>query len=204
MRLKMMASNIVVLLAALLILFPSAALAHSKLDSAVPADGETVKVSPNEITMTFNTKIEKLSKFKLLNEAAEEVKTGKSVVDGNTMSGDLPEKLVNGSYTVKWTIMGADGHTISGDYSFTVDTPAEEAPATATPEATPVPTTDPAEAPAVTPTEAPAVPDQASNNGNTSTTQNSDMALGPILVVAVVITVIALVAAILISRRRKG
>ncbi|GGG83833.1 copper resistance CopC family protein [Paenibacillus radicis (ex Gao et al. 2016)] len=203
MRLKMMASNIFVLLAALLILFPSAAMAHSKMDSAVPGDGETVNVSPSEITMTFNTKIEKLSKFKLLNEAAEEVKTGKSVVDGNTMSGDLPEKLANGSYTVKWTIMGADGHTISGDYSFTVDAP-EEAAATATPDATPVPSADPTETPAETPTEVPAVPDQASNNGNTPTTQNSDMALGPILVVAVVITVIALVAAILISRRRKG
>ncbi|MFF2480490.1 copper resistance protein CopC [Paenibacillus sp. NPDC058071] len=131
--------RILLLCLAALLLLPSVALAHSKLESSEPADGSTLSVSPERIEMTFNTHIEKLSNFKVLNDAGEAMATGKAEVDDRTMSGSIDAPLPNGSYTVKWTIIGADSHSVSGEYAFhmAAEEPVQtEAPAAETPNET--------------------------------------------------------------------
>ncbi|MFX3634847.1 MAG: copper resistance protein CopC [Candidatus Pristimantibacillus sp.] len=178
-------------------LIPGVASAHSKIDSSTPGSDETVTMSPTTIELSFNTTIEKLSNFKLLNETGEQVNIGKAVVDGSKMSGDVPENLANGTYTVKWTIIGDDGHTIDGNYSFIVD--AAVPAATASPEATEAPeapaaTVAPTEQPQPTETAPAAVETDSDSDSSSNSSSTALIVIGAIIVV---------VAGVLIARRRK-
>ncbi|NIK69784.1 MULTISPECIES: copper resistance protein CopC [unclassified Paenibacillus] len=148
---------------AALFLLPGIAMAHSKITVSTPAKEETVTVSPAEISMTFNTDIEKLSQFKLLDESGKQVPTGDIAVHKATMSGSVTEPLKNGAYTVKWTIIGADGHAVDGEYAFTVNAP--EATPSPSPEATATPA-ETSSSPSAEVTEAPDA--SASADGNVS------------------------------------
>jgi methionine-rich copper-binding protein CopC len=189
--------RILLICLAALWLVPGVALAHSKLETAVPAQDATVNVSPELIELTFNTKIEKLSNFKILNAAGEEMEKDKVEVSGVTMSGALPAALPNGIYTVKWTIIGADGHSVEGDYAFTVEAPVVTEEPSAEPEATteaPVETAAPTASP-----DASADTDNAVNSSE-PTTDNEGTNYTPAIIIGAIIVVAALV---LFMRRRK-
>lgn len=185
-------------------LLPGAALAHSTLETAEPGVGSTVDASPDSIQLSFNTDIEKISNFKLFNEQGEQVGLGQTNVEGPTMAADVPSALSNGVYTVKWTIVGADGHAVPGEYTFTVNAPAAtETPApaatdaptgTADAEATDAPTSEPEASPSTSPSAAPDV-DETSGDG-------SDTNYAPFMIIGSVIVVAAALIAVL--RRRKS
>lgn len=209
--------RILLLCLALLLLAPGAAFAHSKLETAEPGVNATIGESPDTIEMTFDTFIEKISNFRLFNELDEQVELGETIVDGSLMMADVPNALANGQYTVKWTIVGADGHPVSGEYSFTVDAPEleetappadggteggtvdgetpadtpgetpEETPDDASPEAT--------EAPASEPEASPTPPADSADSGG-GTNYAPFMIIGSIIVVAAALTVVL--------RRRKS
>ncbi|MGM0880971.1 MAG: copper resistance protein CopC [Bacillota bacterium] len=193
--------RILLICLAALWLVPGVAMAHSKLESAVPAQDASIAASPERIELTFNTKIEKLSNFKVLNAAGEVMDTERAEVNGETMSGAVPSVLPNGIYTVKWTIIGADGHSVEGNYAFTVDAPE--------------PTTDPAAEPepiAETPADSPSPSPEASadsglNNSTNSNGENTTVAVNredanytPAIIIGAIIAAAALV---LFLRRRK-
>jgi len=73
--------------------------------------------------MVFNTKVESLSTFDLLNERDEEIPVHNISVEGATMVGSLEEALPTGSYRIAWKIVGADGHPIKGEIPFSVQLP---------------------------------------------------------------------------------
>ncbi|WP_127494484.1 copper resistance CopC family protein [Paenibacillus glycanilyticus] len=148
---------------AALFLVPGIAMAHSKITVSTPANEETVTVSPAEISMTFNTNIEKLSQFKLLDESGNQVPTGDISVSKATMSGSVTEPLKNGAYTVKWTIIGADGHAVDGEYAFKVNAP--EATPSKAPEAAATPA-DSSPSPSAEVTEAPDASASADDNAS--------------------------------------
>ncbi|WP_211748349.1 copper resistance protein CopC [Paenibacillus sp. Marseille-Q4541] len=110
-----------------LMLMPGAAFAHTGLENATPGDGETVTTAVNELVLQFETAIEPLSEVKVVNEQGNEVELADIEINKDTLTGKLNEPLPNGKYTVNWTIVGEDGHTISNKYAFTVNVP--EAPA---------------------------------------------------------------------------
>ena len=62
-------------------------------------------------------------------------------LNANMMFGSVPTDLENGSYTISWKIIGADGHPIEGEVPFSVEI---AAPAAEEPEE------EPAEEPAAT------------------------------------------------------
>ncbi|MDQ8738864.1 copper resistance protein CopC [Paenibacillus sp. LHD-38] len=176
--------RILLICLAALWLLPSVALAHSKLENAVPAQDATITASPERIELTFNTKIENLSNFKIVNAAGEEMEKDKVAVEGMTMSGTVPTPLTNGIYTVKWVIIGADGHSVEGDYSFTLEAPA------ATEETSPEP-------------EASAEPDTGTNEGKgnpSSTTERDSTNYTPAIIIGAIIAAAAIA---LFMRRRK-
>ncbi|RZT23332.1 copper resistance CopC family protein [Fictibacillus sp. BK138] len=105
---------------------PSSVLAHSDLESATPAKGEKVTTDLEAVVLTFSTKIESLSTMKLKNEN-EEIPLQISIED-NQMTGKMNNRLENGNYTVEYKIIGADGHVIEGNYSFSVDRPEQAQP----------------------------------------------------------------------------
>ncbi|MGG4146954.1 copper resistance protein CopC [Paenibacillus algorifonticola] len=202
--------RIILIMLAVIWLIPGAAFAHSKIEQASPAVDETVTASPAQISLSFNTDIEKLSTFKLLNAAGEQIATDEVVVDGKTMSGALPTALENGIYTVKWAIIGADSHAIEGDYSFTVNAPeavASEQPASASPspESSSTPDAAATESPALE-TASPAASAAASpaptSDAATQTEGKASSSTTSVIIIVVVILLIAVIAAA-VRRRNK-
>lgn len=210
-----MMKRVLPLILVFLLLLPGAALAHSRLEQSAPAADSVLDNSPSAIEMTFNTKIEKLSSFKLLDENGEQIETERTEVDNDTLSGKVKEPLGNGTYTVDWTIIGADGHTINGSYAFTVNAAVQEE--TATPEAAPSsePSTEPSTVPSTEPS---AAPDNTSTDGGEGSGENAgspsdnnvEKAASPeksstaSIIAFVIIGIIVCAVVVLLLRRRKS
>ncbi|GLX69475.1 copper resistance CopC family protein [Paenibacillus glycanilyticus] len=189
-----------------LFLVPGMAMAHSKVTVSTPAKDETVTTSPSEISLTFNTDIEKLSQFKVLDEAGKQMATGDIEVHDSTMSGAVTEPLNNGAYTVKWTIIGADGHAVDGEYAFTVNV-AEVTPSPS-PEATESPSAEVTEAPDAAAsadqekTEEPA-PAASAEDTDTDAKDGKSNNNGVTTAIGVLIGVIVIAGIVLVVRRRR-
>jgi methionine-rich copper-binding protein CopC len=107
----------------LLTLLPTTAFAHSGLKSSTPNDKEIITRPLNEIVMEFNTNIEKLSTFTLLDKQGQNVNVDSIAVEGKKLKGALKEPLPHGDYSVHWKIVGEDGHVIERGFTFTVNMP---------------------------------------------------------------------------------
>jgi LPXTG-motif cell wall-anchored protein len=107
----------------LLILLPTTAFAHSGLKSSTPNDKEIITKPLNEIVMEFNTNIEKLSTFTLLDKQGQKVIVDNIAVEGKKLKGTFKDPLPNGDFTVNWKIVGEDGHVIERGFTFTVKMP---------------------------------------------------------------------------------
>lgn len=112
-----------ILLATLLFVFATStnAFAHTHLGSSSPENGQVVSEELSEITLNFEGKIEQSSSFELSNSQGQSIPVeGISISDG-TMTGSVSNPLENGEYLVNWSIIGADGHLMEGEYSFTMN-----------------------------------------------------------------------------------
>lgn len=110
------------LLAALILMagLGTSASAHSVLTDTSPDDGEQVASAPDEVTLTFNEDITDLGTEIVVTTAdEEEVSSGETTVDGPTVTQELGTERPDGTYTVTWRAVSADGHPISGTYTFT-------------------------------------------------------------------------------------
>lgn len=99
------------------------AFGHTGLESSSPQAGEVIEAETNEIKMTFETKIEQGSTFELTNANGNAISIENINLSNNQMVGSLSNNLANGDYKVNWKIIGADGHPIEGEFSFTVNAP---------------------------------------------------------------------------------
>lgn len=112
--------------AAVVVLPAAPALAHVSLAEAEPAEGLTVTDMPAAVALTFDAALAAGGDHAVGLFAPD----GVQVDDGQTTEltdrsvqvgvGELPDV---GAYTVRWLVVGADGHTIEGDYTFTYDGP---------------------------------------------------------------------------------
>lgn len=102
-------------------MFSTSVSAHTGLVKSSPAEGEVLKQDINLIAMEFNTTIEKTILFKLLDESGTEITVSDILITDNYMEGSITSTLEDGSYTVIWKIIGADGHPVQGEYSFVVN-----------------------------------------------------------------------------------
>jgi methionine-rich copper-binding protein CopC len=130
----------------LLMLLPTTAFAHSGLKSSTPNDKEMITKPINEIVMEFNTNIEKLSTFTLLDKNGQKINIDNMAVEGEKLTGTFKDPLPNGDYTVNWKIIGEDGHVIERSFTFIVkmsevvkDTPTSTPQPTEQVEQTPAP-----------------------------------------------------------------
>lgn len=99
----------------------SPAFAHARLVSATPASGAVVS-APQSVSLTFSERFAApFSTVAVVNGQGEEVALRQSVSeDGRTLRGSLERPLSAGAYEVRWAIAAADGHRMTGSYSFTV------------------------------------------------------------------------------------
>ena len=114
-----------IILATFLFIFATStnAFAHTHLGSSTPAEGEVVTEELREITLNFEGKIEQSSSFELSNTQGENIPVEEISVNEGIMTGTLANPLENGDYLVKYSIIGADGHLMEGEVSFSVNVP---------------------------------------------------------------------------------
>ncbi|MFJ8064530.1 copper resistance protein CopC [Psychrobacillus sp. NPDC096426] len=118
--------KIILMTIACLLIFSTQAFAHTGLESSNPAQGSTVMETLNDITLTYATKIEETSSFKLVNAANESMAIANLAVNDNVMTGTVDENLDNGAYKIVWKIVGIDGHPIEGQVDFVLNAPIVE------------------------------------------------------------------------------
>ncbi|AYB48166.1 hypothetical protein AK95_25620 [Paenibacillus sp. LC231] len=113
---------------ALVFAFPTTIFAHTQLEMSSPKEGETVTTELKDVSLQFDTNIEKLSSFKIIHESKQEVPLDQTTIEGNTMTRHIMDgtALENGTYTIEWRIVGKDGHPIEGKYDFIVNIKAKE------------------------------------------------------------------------------
>jgi methionine-rich copper-binding protein CopC len=109
-----------------LLVFSATVSAHTGLEKSYPAEGQTITDELQEITLEFETKIETGSAFSLIFEDGNEVLIENIQIVENRLSATPIEPVKNGNYTLKWKIVGADGHPIEGEYKFVVAQEIEE------------------------------------------------------------------------------
>ncbi|MET7832438.1 copper resistance CopC family protein [Micromonospora sediminicola] len=178
------------LAAATLLLAPAApAAAHNTLQAATPAQDARLSAAPTTVTLRFLQQLNPEFTTIVLSDAGQrKIPTGAPAVDGATGTITVDEPLTNGTYTVAYRVVSADGHPVQGSYRFTVADPA--APAV------------PAPAAATTGGDAGPTPTAA---GPASAAAGGDDGPSAVLLAAGVVVVVAVAgAALLLFRRRRA
>lgn len=117
---------------------PQAA-AHTDLESSTPADGATLEQMPGSLTLTFSDQMDqKYAQVALTRPDGQPAPADTPKVSGKQVSLGLQASGLPGTYTVGYRVVSADGHPVSGSYTFTVKQAAGPSPAP-TPSTTPPP-----------------------------------------------------------------
>lgn len=104
----------------ILMIIPTMAYAHTGLVSSNPSEGQVINEDLSELTLQFDSEIEKLSTMKVIIDH-KEIPFANLEVKGKEMMGTLSAPLENGKYTIEWKIVGEDGHNIEGEIPFSVE-----------------------------------------------------------------------------------
>ncbi len=104
------------------LLVPGAALAHPTLESAEPATQSRVETPPSEIRLRFNQPVTATAGSIQVLAADGTILSGATRAEGG---GQLVVASVSGlvdgqGYTVRWRVIGADGHAPAGVFTFGV------------------------------------------------------------------------------------
>ena len=111
-----------------LAVMPAQAVAHLKLQSSRPAQGDSVRVPLTEISIVFTQAVDpRYTSVTLLDSAGQEVTLGTLVPvrEGKTKEFvyRLTHPVVSGAFVVRWKTAGTDGHVVTGSFDFVVDVP---------------------------------------------------------------------------------
>ncbi|WP_170410285.1 copper resistance CopC family protein [Ruegeria atlantica] len=106
---------------ALISMLASSAFAHSSVDTTTPEDGATVAEVPSEISFNFADDI-RLTKVNMIHQEAHTVTLdlGDQTSFGRAFALPL-QSMGEGTYRIEWRGLGADGHAMQGEFTFTVD-----------------------------------------------------------------------------------
>ncbi|GAB2910989.1 copper resistance protein CopC [Rhodococcus aerolatus] len=103
----------------LLLLAPSAS-AHAALTGSDPADGATVAIAPQRVTLTFDDGVSpSFAAMTVSGPDGSRWARSEPVVRGRELGVDVGELGPAGTYTVAYRVTSADGHPVSGTVSFT-------------------------------------------------------------------------------------
>ncbi|MFF8261484.1 copper resistance CopC/CopD family protein [Streptomyces virginiae] len=116
---------------ALLVAGAGSAFAHAGLTGSDPADSSVLKEAPRQVTLTFTESVTfSEDSVRVLSPENQRVNPAPAqYVDGrgNTARVQLSDALPQGTYTVAWRVVSADGHPISGAFVFSIGKPSETA-----------------------------------------------------------------------------
>jgi methionine-rich copper-binding protein CopC len=103
--------------------------AHTALKSSNPKANAEV-APPTDITLTY-TETVRLPRVILTGPDGARKESGTPKAVGDTVTQRVNGTLPNGTYTVGWRVVSADGHPVAGTYKFTVKGSAPESPGSA-------------------------------------------------------------------------
>lgn len=115
--------------ALLLLVMHGTASAHSAMAGSVPGNGQTV-ASPEQLMLTFDGEVRLVRLTVNSDSGVVDVGFVPQAAAAGMFHVPMPT-LAAGTYLVNWTILGADGHSVSENFRFTVD---PTAPAVAMPD----------------------------------------------------------------------
>ena len=106
-----------------LLLIPALCFAHVGMLNSTPAPNGIVSSPPEKVTMKFGGELEPaFSKIEVFDQNDKKVSKKTRFREENIiMETKLKGKLSPGVYTVKWKCMSVDGHSLSGEYTFTIE-----------------------------------------------------------------------------------
>jgi copper transport protein len=121
-----LAATLAVLLS---LLFVSPAAAHAELLNTTPGNGAELSRPPTEVQMTFTEPVNLVRDgIRLVDGAGAVLPTPDPTVEGGTVTWQMPADLSEGAYVVTFRVVSADGHPISGAFSFGVGSAATAVP----------------------------------------------------------------------------
>lgn len=123
--------------ATIVLVSASPAAAHDELISSTPAPGARLTEAPTEISLTFSADVLTLGAAVIVADGAgHDWAVGEPTVQSGTVTVELDAGMPADGYEIRWRVVSADGHPISGLVPFTVG---DAAPLTRTPAATDTP-----------------------------------------------------------------
>ena len=109
-----------------LLVLPAAASAHAVLLKAVPATGAVVDKAPTEVRLTFSEEINRVgARVRVVGPDGKAYAQGKPTVRGNVLTQPVAAGLPEGTTTIVWSVISADGHHIRSTTAFSVDQPTQ-------------------------------------------------------------------------------
>ena len=148
-----MRTKITLTAAAALLLLQTPAYAHDLLVDINPAPGEVISTSSFEAVLTFNNPLlviesETNAEFATKLQGTSDWATHPISIEDKTMLAQV-ELTEAGAYDLRWSVVGSDGHTISGDSNFVLEGSASEETAVPYVDIEPVTTSESQEIPAL-------------------------------------------------------
>ncbi|QWF78866.1 hypothetical protein HUW46_02264 [Amycolatopsis sp. CA-230715] len=134
------------LVATAALLAAPAADAHSVLVSSTPAKNASIATAPAQVSLEFNEPLEHgFTQLAVTGpDGASHWEGGQPVVSGPKVTAPLRPLGPAGAYTVRYRVVSADGHPVSGTIGFTLTAagPANAVPAAAAEPPRPAPPSD--------------------------------------------------------------
>lgn len=113
--------TVVMLAGAVLTLVVGAApaAAHNVLTGTKPALSSSVGRTPAQVVLTFDQPAVAMGTQVLVTGPSGQVQTGTARLVDKTVVQDVQRGAPAGAYTVAWRVTSADGHPVSGTFTFT-------------------------------------------------------------------------------------
>ena len=108
--------------AALAVVLPAPAAAHTGLDSSQPSGGEIVGEPVSQISLMFNRPVEPAGSGLTVfdSDGIEHRPDSLNSADGQTWLLYYEPPLSSGRFEVSWRVVAEDGHVVEGSFGFTV------------------------------------------------------------------------------------
>jgi len=105
------------------------AAAHTSLTNTEPAADSTVQIGPARVTATFNEELQPaFAAMTVVGPDGNLWSSGEPELRGTTASVPVRPLGPSGRYTVNYRVTSADGHVVSGSWSFAVTVPSTGTP----------------------------------------------------------------------------
>jgi copper resistance protein C len=97
--------------------------AHVEIVSAFPERLATVNPFPTEVMIEFSGKLQTLdgkagNSLEVIDSTGIAINLGDPIIEGAKIVTKISDQSAPGVFTVKYRVVGEDGHVIEGDYTF--------------------------------------------------------------------------------------